>query len=281
MRHCAASSYNVQLAATNLPFPLCDLPNTMILDQFDLSGRVALVTGGTRGLGAAMALALAEAGADMALIARDISVRDTEQKIRSLGRRCVSIQADLSLPTQRAGLVDRVVNELGRIDILVNNAGGGTRHPPEDYPEEEWRHLIEVHLFATMDLSQQAARHMLPQHSGKIINIGSIMSDEGGWNISAYAAAKHGIAGLTKSLATSWAAKGIAVNCIAPGYFVTTYSHVLKNDPVRGPQINDRIPAGRWGDPAELGGLVVFLASDACRYMNGSIIPIDGGWLAR
>ena len=253
----------------------------MILDQFKLDGRVALVTGGTRGLGAAMSLALAEAGADVALIARDISADDTRQQIQALGRRCIAIEADLAQPEERVGLVDRVVAELGQIDILVNNAGGGTRHPPEEYPADEWRHLIEVHLIASMDLAQQAARHMLPRGSGKIINIGSIMSDEGGWNISAYAAAKHGIAGLTKSLATSWAAKGIGVNCIAPGYFVTTYSHVLKNDPVRGPQINDRIPAGRWGDPAELGGLVVFLASDACRYMNGSIIPIDGGWLAR
>ncbi|MBI1899754.1 MAG: SDR family oxidoreductase [Planctomycetia bacterium] len=170
---------------------------------------------------------------------------------------------------------------MGGIDVLVNNAGGGTRHPPEDYPEGEWRQLLEVHLFATMDLSQQAARHMLPKGRGKIINIGSVMCEEGGWNISAYAAAKHAIAGLTKSLATSWAKRGIDVNCIAPGYFTTTFSHVLKNDPVRGPQILDRIPQGRWGDPAELGGLVVFLASDACQYMNGSVVAIDGGWLAR
>ena len=146
---------------------------------------------------------------------------------------------------------------------------------------EEWRHTLEVHLAATFDLSQQAALHMLPKGRGKIINIGSIMCDEGGWNIPAYTAAKHGIAGLTKSLGTAWAKKGIDVNCICPGYFVTTYSHVLKTDPVRGPQILDRIPQGRWGDPEELGGLVVFLASDACRYMNGSVVAIDGGWLAR
>ncbi len=253
----------------------------MILDDFKLDNKVALVTGGTRGLGAAMSKALAEAGADVALIARDVSRQETENHIRSLGRRCVAIQADLSDPAQREGLVDRVVAALGGIDILVNNAGGGTRHPPEEYPDDEWRHVLEVHLFTTMDLSRQAARHMLPKRRGKIINIGSIMCEEGGWNISAYAAAKHGVAGLTKSLATSWAAEGIDVNCIAPGYFVTTYSHVLKEDPVRGPQILDRIPKGRWGDPAELGGLVVFLASDASKYMNGGVIPIDGGWLAR
>jgi 2-deoxy-D-gluconate 3-dehydrogenase len=253
----------------------------MILDLFNLSRRVAVVTGGTRGLGAAMAVALADAGADIAIIARDVANNATEQRIRGLGRRCLAIQADVGQADQRRGLIDRVVAELGRIDILVNNAGGGTRHPPEEFPLKEWQNTLEVHVTAAFDLAQQAARHMLPAGRGKIINIGSIMCDEAGWNIPAYAAAKHAIAGMTKSLATAWAAKGIDVNCIAPGYFVTTYSHILKNDPVRGPQIMDRIPAGRWGDPAELGGLVVFLASDACRYMNGSIVTIDGGWLAR
>jgi 2-deoxy-D-gluconate 3-dehydrogenase len=253
----------------------------MILDRFKLDGRVALVTGGTRGLGAAMSAALAEAGADVAIVARDISSTATLERIRGLGRRCELFQADLAEPAQREGLVDRVVERVGSIDILVNNAGGGTRHPPEEFPLNEWRHTLEVHLSATFDLSQQAAHYMLAQGRGKIINIGSIMCEEGGWNIPAYAAAKHGIAGLTRSLATAWAGKGIDVNCVAPGYFVTTYSHVLKNDPVRGPQILDRIPRGRWGDPEELAGLVVFLASDASSYMNGSIVAIDGGWLAR
>jgi 2-deoxy-D-gluconate 3-dehydrogenase len=253
----------------------------MILDRFRLDGKVALVTGGTRGLGAAMAVGLAEAGADIALVARDMSNSATQKAVLALGRQCRVWQADLSEPSQRLGLVDRVVEALGRIDILVNNAGGGTRHAPEEFPQDEWRHTIEVHVNAAFDLSQQAARHMLPRGRGKIINIGSIMCEEGGWNIPAYAAAKHAIAGLTKSLATAWASNGIDVNCIAPGYFVTTYSHVLKEDPVRGPQILDRIPKGRWGDPIELAGLVVFLASDASSYMNGSIVAIDGGWLAR
>jgi 2-deoxy-D-gluconate 3-dehydrogenase len=253
----------------------------MILDRFKLDGRVALVTGGTHGLGAAMAVALAEAGADIALAARDTSNTATQEAIRALGRHAAVFQADMAKPDDRAGLVDRVVAELGSIDILVNNAGGGTRHPPEEFPMDEWRHTLEVHLTAAFDLSQQAARHMLPKGRGKIINIGSIMCDEGGWNIPAYAAAKHGIAGMTKSLATAWAKKGIDVNCISPGYFMTTFSHILKNDPVRGPQILDRIPKGRWGDPQELAGLVVFLASDACQYMNGSNVVIDGGWLAR
>jgi 2-deoxy-D-gluconate 3-dehydrogenase len=242
---------------------------------------VAVVTGGTRGLGAAMAIGLAEAGADIALIARDTSNRQTQERVNGLGRRCFAIQADVSAADQRAGLIDRVVSDLGRIDILVNNAGGGTRHPPEEFPMNEWTQTIDTHVTAAFDLSQQAARHMLPQGKGKIINIGSIMCEEAGLNICAYAAAKHAIAGLTKSLAVSWGAKGIDVNCIAPGYFETTNSHVLKNDPVRGPQILDRIPRGRWGEPAELAGLAVFLASDACRYMTGSVVAIDGGWLAR
>jgi 2-deoxy-D-gluconate 3-dehydrogenase len=174
-----------------------------------------------------------------------------------------------------------VVAELGKIDILVNNAGTGTRFPPEEYPMPDWLELLEVHLISAFDLSQQAARHMLPRRRGKIINIGSVMTFEGGFNISAYAAAKHGIAGLTKSLAVSWSGRGINVNCIAPGYFETSLSGPLKNDPVRGPQILDRIPAGRWGMPEELKGLAVFLASDASNYMHGSVVPVDGGWLAR
>jgi 2-deoxy-D-gluconate 3-dehydrogenase len=253
----------------------------MILDQFNLRGRVALVTGASRGLGQAMALGLAEAGAGIACISRAGNDATTRERVEALGRCFLGIKADLADPGQRVGLVDCVVAHFGRIDILVNNAGSGTRFPPEEYPMGEWRELIEVHLMSAFDLSQQAAKHMLPQGKGKIINIGSVMSFEGGLNISAYAAAKHGIAGLTKSLAVSWASKGINVNCIAPGYFETDMAGVLKNHPVRGPQILDRIPTGRWGQPAELAGLCVFLASDACGYMNGSVVAIDGGWLAR
>jgi len=253
----------------------------MILDQFNLAGRVALVTGGSRGLGQAMAIGLAEAGADIACVSRGGNDQQTREQVEALGRRFFSSQVDFALPAERVGLVDRVVAHFGKIDILVNNAGSGTRFPPEEYPMTEWRDLVEVHLHSAFDLAQQAAKHMLPQGKGKIINIGSVMSYEGGLNISAYAAAKHGLAGLTRSLAVSWSSKGINVNCIAPGYFETSMSHVLKNHPVRGPQILDRIPMGRWGQPPELAGLCVFLASDACQYMHGSIIPIDGGWLAR
>jgi len=253
----------------------------MILDQFNLHGRIALVTGASRGLGQAMALGLAEAGADIACVSRAGNDRQTRERVEGLGRRFLGLQADLAQPAQRAGLVERVVAHFGQLDILVNNAGTGTRHPPEEYPVAEWRELIEVHLNAAFDLAQQAARHMLPRGRGRIINIGSVMCYEGGLNIPAYAAAKHGIAGLTKSLAVAWSSKGINVNCIAPGYFETDMATTLKNHPVRGPQILDRIPMGRWGQPAELAGLCVFLASDACQYMHGSVIPIDGGWLAR
>lgn len=253
----------------------------MILDQFNLKGRVALVTGASRGLGQAMALGLAEAGADIACVSRQGDDGETRARVEGLGRRFLGLRANLANPGERVGIVARLVEQLGQLDILVNNAGSGTRHPPEAYPMEEWRELIEVHLHAAFDLSQQAAQHMLPRGKGKIINIGSVMCYEAGLNIPAYAAAKHGIAGLTKSLAVGWSSKGINVNCIAPGYFETDMATSLKNHPVRGPQILERIPMGRWGNPAELAGLCVYLASDACQYMHGSVIPIDGGWLAR
>jgi 2-deoxy-D-gluconate 3-dehydrogenase len=253
----------------------------MILDLFKLEGRVAVVTGARRGLGRAMAAALAQAGADVACVSKTGQADATRQLVERAGRRFLDLQVDLAQPEARRGLIDRVVAALGRVDILVNNAGNSTRHPPEDYPEADWRELLETHLNATFDLSQQAAPGMFARGRGKIINIGSVMSFEGGLNIPAYAAAKHGIAGLTKALAVGWSGRGVNVNCIAPGYFDTDAPLSLRNDPVRAPQILDRIPCGRWGQPDELGGLCVFLASDASNYMHGSVVAIDGGWLAR
>ena len=253
----------------------------MILDQFKLDGRVAIVTGSSRGIGQALAWGLAQAGADVACVTRTGNAEATRELVESTGRRFVDIAADLGDPAARTGLVQQVADELGRVDILVNNAGVTHRHPPEEYPLDDWRYLLEVHLHAAFELSTQAAEFMAVRGRGKIINIGSLMSFEGGLHISAYTSAKHALAGLTKSLATSWASRGINVNCIAPGYIETELAGPLQSDPVRGPQIMDRIPAGRWGQPDELAGLCVFLASNASNYMHGSIIPIDGGWLAR
>lgn len=253
----------------------------MILDLFKLDGRVALVTGGRRGLGQAMAAGLAQAGADIACVSKVGAAEETRRLVAQAGRRFLDLRADLSDPEQRQGLVGRVVEGLGRIDILVNNAGGVTRCAPEEHREEDWRFHLEVHLTAAFDLSQQAAPYMLRRGRGKIINIGSVMSYQGGLNIPAYAAAKHAIAGLTKSLAVAWSGRGINVNCIAPGYFETDAAGTLQSDPVRGPQILDRIPCGRWGQPDELAGVAVFLASDASNYLHGSIVAVDGGWLAR
>lgn len=253
----------------------------MVLDLFKLDGRWAVVTGASRGLGQAMALGLAQAGADIVGISRSGTAEETEALVRREGRQFVSVTCDLGAAGSRRGLIDRIVCETGAVDILINNAGISHRHPPEEYPLDEFDALLQVHLQAAFDLSQQAARHMLPRGRGKIINIGSVMTYEGGLNIPAYAAAKHAIAGLTKALANSWASSGINVNCIAPGYFQTQLSGTLRDDPVRGPQILQRIPAGRWGDPDELAGLTVYLASEASNYVHGSVIAIDGGWLSR
>lgn len=253
----------------------------MILDLFRLDGRVAMVTGAGRGLGQAMAIGLAEAGADIATATRSGACPETEARVRGLGRQFWSLQADLGKPDQRAGLVERVVEAAGRVDILVNNAGITGRHLPEEYPLAHWDEMLQVHLTAAFDLSQQVSAGMLERGRGKIINVGSVMTFQGGFNIPAYAAAKHGIAGLSKSLANAWSRRGINVNCICPGYIETDLSGSLQDDPVRGPQILDRIPAGRWGTPDELAGLVVFLASDASNYVHGSVIAIDGGWLSR
>jgi 2-deoxy-D-gluconate 3-dehydrogenase len=221
----------------------------MILDLFKLDDRVAVVTGGRRGLGQAMARALAQAGADVACISKTGNADETRSLVEATGRRFLDIQADLADPAARRGLLARVAESLGGVDILVNNAGNSTRHPPETYPESDWRELLETHLNATFDLSQQAAPGMFTRGRGKIINVGSVTSFEGGLNIPAYAVAKHGIAGLTKALAVAWSGRGINVNCIAPGYFDTDAPLSLRNDPVRAPQILDRIPCGRWGQP--------------------------------
>lgn len=254
----------------------------MILDSFRLDGRVALVTGGTQGIGQAAAAALAEAGADVVIVGRS-EPEQTRQAIEALGRRVMTVTLDLidASVDDLNQLVAQVVNEMGRLDILVNNAGIIRRTPALDYSETDWDDVIQVNLKALFFLSQAAGRVMKQQGSGKIINIASLLSYQGGILVPAYTAAKHAVAGLTHALANEWAAHNIHVNAIAPGYVVTANTAALRADPVRYQAILDRIPAGRWAQPEDIQGLVVFLASEASNYVQGAVIPVDGGWLGR
>jgi 2-deoxy-D-gluconate 3-dehydrogenase len=253
-----------------------------VLDLFRLDGKVALVTGAGRGLGQAMSLGLAEAGADIAGLYRT-NYQETQAQVEALGRRFLPVQCDLQEATvaRLNEVVDQVVGELGRLDILVNNAGIIRRAPALEFGEQDWDDVIQVNLKALFFLSQAAARAMVGQGGGKIINIASMLSFQGGILIPSYTAAKSGVAGLTRALANEWAAKGINVNAIAPGYMATDNTAPLRADPQRNQAILSRIPVGRWGQPAELKGVAVFLASAASDYMHGAIVPVDGGWLAR
>jgi 2-deoxy-D-gluconate 3-dehydrogenase len=253
-----------------------------VLDLFRLDEKVALVTGMGRGLGQAMALGLAEAGANIAGLYRTNYV-ETQGQVKALGRRFLPLPCDLQTATvaDLGEVVDQVVDELGRLDILVNNAGIIRRAPALEFDEQDWDDVIQVNLKSLFFLSQAAARVMAEQGCGKIINIASMLSFQGGILIPSYAAAKSGVAGITRALANEWAAKGINVNAIAPGYMTTDNTAPLRADPVRNPAILARIPAGEWGSPTELKGAVVFLASDASNYMHGAVVPVDGGWLTR
>jgi len=248
---------------------------------FNISDRVALVTGGRRGLGLAMAQGLAKAGARLAVSAASGDHEELRQSVAAAGAELAYFQADLSERRQREGLVSKVVDQYGRLDILVNCAGIVHRQPAMEFDLDMWDRIISLMLTGVFELSQQAARVMEPQGGGKIINIASVCSFQGGWTIPAYAAAKHGVVGLTKALANEWAPKGINVNAIAPGYFDTELCAPLINDPVREPKIRERIPAGRWGRPEDLIGALLFLASDASQYVHGHTLMVDGGWLAR
>jgi 2-deoxy-D-gluconate 3-dehydrogenase len=254
----------------------------MILDQFRLDGRVALVTGANRGIGAGLAVALAEAGADVALLGRT----EPEQTIRAVtavGRRTAWVDDDLATatPDDLGIAVSTVLGQLGRLDVLVNNAGIIRRAAAAEHPAPYWDDVMTVNVDAVFHLTQAAGRVMLAQGSGKIINIASMLSFQGGIRVPSYTAAKHAVLGLTRALANEWAASGVNVNAIAPGYIATDNTAELRADPDRERSIVERIPAGRWGLPADLQGAVVFLASDASRYVHGTVIPVDGGWLAR
>ncbi|KQM27435.1 MULTISPECIES: 2-dehydro-3-deoxy-D-gluconate 5-dehydrogenase KduD [unclassified Sphingomonas] len=249
-------------------------------NPFDLSGRVAAVTGANTGIGQAIAVALAAAGADVALIGRTPAT-DTAEQVRALGRRAAIVSADLSTIAPVERVVAETLAALGRLDILVNNAGIIRRADAVDFTEEDWDAVVDTNLKSVFFLSQAAGRHMIAEGHGRIINIASMLTFQGGVRVPSYTASKSGIGGLTKLLANEWAKHGVTVNAIAPGYVATNNTAALQADPVRNTAILDRIPAGRWGDPGDLGGAAVFLASDAAAYVQGHILAVDGGWLAR
>jgi 2-dehydro-3-deoxy-D-gluconate 5-dehydrogenase len=249
---------------------------------FRLDGAVALVTGASAGLGAAIAVALAEAGADVAVHGNKRSPSTTCERIRVAGRQASPFSGDLTDRGVSNRLVDEVTMVFGRIDILVNNAGTIRRAPAAQYSDEDWDQVIETNLTSAFRLARAAGRFMLESgRGGKIINVASLLSFQGGLTVPAYAAAKGGIAQLTKALANEWAAKGINVNAIAPGYMETDVTTALRNDVVRNRQILERIPAGRWGAPEDVGGAAVFLASAAASYVHGHVLVVDGGWMGR
>ncbi len=250
------------------------------MNPFDLSGRVAAVTGANTGIGQAIALALAAAGADVALIGRTPAT-DTAERAQAMGRRAEIVSADLSTIAPVDGVVSQVVDTLGGLDILVNNAGIIRRADSLDFTEADWDAVIDTNLKSVFFLCQSAGRHMVAQGRGKIINIASMLTFQGGVRVPSYTASKSGIGGLTKLLANEWAAKGVNVNAIAPGYIATNNTAALQADETRNRQIVERIPAGRWGVADDLGGAAVFLASSASDYVNGHVLAVDGGWLAR
>jgi 2-dehydro-3-deoxy-D-gluconate 5-dehydrogenase len=251
-----------------------------LTNPFDLTGRVAVVTGANTGIGQGIALALAAAGADVAAVGRTPAT-GTIEKVRALGRRAEIVSADLATIEPVGRVVDEVLEKLGGLDILVNNAGIIRRADSLDFSEADWDAVVDTNLKSVFFLCQAAGRHMAARGRGKIINIASMLSFQGGIRVPSYTASKSGVAGLTKLLACEWAAKGINVNAIAPGYIATNNTEALQADETRNRQIMERIPAGRWGDPGDLGGAAVFLASSASDYVQGHILAVDGGWLAR
>ena len=248
--------------------------------MFDLTGLVAVVTGANTGIGQSLAIAMARAGADVVLVGRS-PADGTAEEVRRCGRRAELITADLSTIAPVQDIVDRTLGEFGRLDILVNNAGIIRRADSLNFSETDWDAVIDTNLKSLFFLSQAAARYMVDQGSGKIINIASLLSFQGGIRVPSYTASKCGVAGLTKLLANEWAAKGINVNAIAPGYIATNNTAALQADETRNRQILERIPAGRWGKPSDLDGAAVFLASSAADYVHGHVMVVDGGWMGR
>ena len=253
----------------------------MILERFSLQGKTALVTGSSRGLGAGIAMALAEAGANVAIHGSRTAPEVTQQMLSKLGAIQFSVVGDVSDASVCSLLIEQVVHHFGAIDILVNNAGTIRRAPAVEHSEEDWQAVIDTSLTSVFRLTKHAGKHMLAQGSGKVINIASVLTFQGGVFVPSYAAAKGGVGQLTKAFANEWAAKGVNVNAIAPGYMATDNTAALRANPERSRQIMERIPAGRWGCPDDLAGVVVFLASSASDYVHGHVLAVDGGWLSR
>ncbi len=252
-----------------------------ILKQFRLDGELALVTGSASGIGAAIALAMAEAGATVACHGNRRPADITAKKMRDRGYSAQAFSADLSSTEAAAQLYNQIAREMGDPTILVNNAGMIFRDHAEDYPLSDWENVLQVNLTSVFQLCQLAGKTMLARRHGKIINIASLLSFQGGIRVPAYAASKGAVAQLTKALANEWAGRNVHVNAIAPGYFRTTNTERLQRDEARNRQILERIPAGRWGEPEDLAGAAVFLASSVSNYINGEILVVDGGWMAR
>ncbi len=252
----------------------------MILDAFRLDNKVALVTGCNRGLGAALALAMAEAGADVAGV-YNTTAKGVGEKVEGLGRRFLGIQADIGRPGVAEDIVEQAVAALGTVDILINNAGIIRRNDALDFTASDWDDVMDVNLRGLFFLTQAAARRMVVQGKGKVIHVASMLSYQGGIRVSSYTASKSAVMGLTRLMANEWAARGVNVNAIAPGYMATDNTAALRADAERNRQILERIPAGRWGQPEDLKGCAVFLASAASDYLHGFTIAVDGGWLAR
>ncbi|WP_044479401.1 2-dehydro-3-deoxy-D-gluconate 5-dehydrogenase KduD [Paenibacillus antibioticophila] len=250
------------------------------MNLFDLSGKTALVTGAASGLGQGISIALAEAGADVVCASLGSS-QETVDRVNALGRKVLSIEVDLSDHDQLQSTFDQALALTGKVDILVNNAGIIRRAPAKDHAAKDWFDVIDINLNTVFLLSQIAGRHMLERGSGKIINICSMLSYQGGINVPGYTASKHGVAGLTRAFANEWASGGVQINAIAPGYMATDNTAPIRADENRTASITDRIPAGRWGTPDDLKGPAIFLASSAADYLNGHILCVDGGWMAR
>lgn len=252
-----------------------------VLDRFRLDGKTALVTGAASGLGQAIALALAEAGAKIACHGNRRAAKDTVEMIQARGGVAQAFAADLGKVRSAGDLFDQVCAAMGAPEILVNNAGMIHRDVAENYGFDEWMATLQVNLNSAFQLCQLAGREMLRRKQGKIINVASLLSFQGGIRVAAYAASKGGVAQMTKALANEWAGRNVQVNAIAPGYFRTENTRRLQEDEVRNRQILERIPAGRWGEPEDLAGAAVFLASPASDYVNGEVLVVDGGWMAR